>query len=119
MIEGKTYPLEIASRVLSPDTISSVRHGGFGRLAYSILDRWALNEPEVLRLVEQKGFVDHRLYEQEQVEIAALSSETAARAAQLGISDYEVLEMLGVDTRLNSPSSVWMSALKGRIPPAE
>ena len=48
MLDRQTYPLEIARKVLKPETINDVRSGGYTSLGYSILDRWALNSPEKL-----------------------------------------------------------------------
>lgn len=52
MLDRQTYPLEIARKVLKPETINDVRSGGYTSLGYSILDRWALNSPEELRKLE-------------------------------------------------------------------
>ena len=59
MLDRQTYPLEIARKVLKPETINDVRSGGYTSLGYSILDRWALNSPEELRKLEaERGGLD-------------------------------------------------------------
>ena len=56
MIDRQTTPLELASRVLEPETIREIKLcPGFDRRAYLILDRWALNEPEALKRLEMSG----------------------------------------------------------------
>ena len=104
MLDRQTYPLEIARKVLKPETINDVRSGGYTSLGYSILDRWALNSPEELKKLEAMGNFDFdfdlKLYGQQQTEARALSSETARLASLRGMSDSEILESMGIDMRL-------------------
>jgi hypothetical protein len=102
MIEGQTAPLEIARRVLKPETIREVRSGGYSNSAYLILDRWALNSPGELKSLEHQGEIAFmmKLYGQQQTEAEALSSEPARLASLQGMSDWEILEQLGIDTEL-------------------
>ena len=58
MLDRQTYPLEIARKVLRPETINDVRSGGYTSLGYSILDRWALNSPEKLKMLEAMGTLE-------------------------------------------------------------
>jgi hypothetical protein len=102
MIEGQTAPLEIARTVLKPETIREVRSGGYTNSAYLILDRWALNSPDELKSLEVQGEIAFmmKLYGQQQTEAEALSSESARLASLQGMSDWEILEQLGIDTEL-------------------
>ena len=102
MLDRQNYPLEIARKVLKPETINDVRSGGYTSLGYSILDRWALNSPEELKMLEAMGKFDFdlKLYGQQQTEARALSSETARQASQRGMSDSEILESMGIDMSL-------------------
>lgn len=102
MLDRQSYPLEIARKVLKPETINDVRSGGYTSLGYSILDRWALNSPEELKKLEAKGKIafDLKLYGQQQMEANALNSDTAWRASQQGMSDTEILESMGIDMSL-------------------
>ena len=102
MLDRQTYPLEIARKVLKPETINDVRSGGYTSLGYSILDRWALNSPDELRKLEAKGKIpfDLKLYGQQQTEAQALSSETARQASLRGMSDWEILQSMGIDMSL-------------------
>mgnify|MGYP007135564570 CR=1 FL=1 len=102
MLDRQNYPLEIARKVLRPETISEVRSGIFSSLGYSILDRWALNQPEELKKLEAMGNFDFdlKLYGQQQTEARALSSETARLASLRGMSDSEILESMGIDMSL-------------------
>ena len=102
MLDRQTFPLEIARKVLKPETINDVRSGGYTSLGYSILDRWALNSPEDLKKLEAMGDIPFmvKLYGQQQKEAEALSSETSRQASLRGMSDSEILESMGIDMRL-------------------
>ena len=102
MLDKPSYPLEIARKVLKPETINDVRSGGYTSLGYSILDRWALNSPDELRKLEAMGSFDFdlKLYGQQQTEAQALSSETARQASLRGMTDSEILESMGIDMSL-------------------
>ncbi|MDL2207691.1 hypothetical protein LJB82_03095 [Desulfovibrio sp. OttesenSCG-928-M16] len=102
MLDRQTSPLEIASTVLKPETIREVRNGGYSNSGYLILDRWALNSPDELKRLEAQGEIafDLKLYGQQQKEAQALSSESARQARLRGMSDWEILEMAGVDMSL-------------------
>ena len=107
MIDRKTNPLELASRVLEPETIRKIRHHrGLNRLHYLILDRWALNEPEALKRLELSGKTTMRLvgrlYDQEVREEQALCSDEGIQMRMSGMSNWEILELMGVDTRLET-----------------
>ena len=102
MLDRQAYPLEIARKVLKPETINDVRSGGYTSLGYSILDRWALNSPEELKKLEAMGDIPFmvKLYGQQQTEAEALSSETSRQASLRGMSDWEILESMGIDMSL-------------------
>ncbi len=102
MLDRQTYPLEIARKVLKPETINDVRSGGYTLLGYSILDRWALNSPDELKKLEAMGDAEFmlKLYGQQQTEARALSSETARQASLRGMSDSEILRSMGIDMSL-------------------
>jgi hypothetical protein len=107
MIEGRTVPLAIASRVLQPETIREVRTAAWlhPNSAFSILDRWALNSPDLLQALEKDldGFtLILRLDQQSNLEMQTLSSDPAWKMSQRGMSDWEILSELGVDTELRS-----------------
>ena len=104
MIEGRTAPLEIARRILSPDTIRQLKLDGFPNSAYLILDRWALNSPELLKASEAKSSFNllTRLEQQMTLEERTLNSDTAWEMSQRGMSDWEILSELGVDTELRT-----------------
>ena len=102
MLDRQAFPLEIARKVLKPETINDVRSGGYTSLGYSILDRWALNSPEELKKLEAMGDIPFmvKLYGQQQKEAEALSSETSRQASLRGMSDSEILESMGIDMSL-------------------
>ena len=103
---GLASPEEIKEKssgeVLKPETINNVRSGGYTSLGYSILDRWALNSPDELKKLEAMGRFDFdlKVYGQQQTEARALSSETARLAELRGMSDWEILESMGIDMSL-------------------
>lgn len=102
MLDRQTHPLEIARSVLKPETIREVKSGGYTNSAYLILDRWALNSPDELKRLEAQGEIAFmmKLYGQQQAEAQALGSESAREAKLRGMSDWEVLELAGIDTEL-------------------
>lgn len=111
MLDRQTRPLEIASRVLEPETIQMVRadRKNIDRTGYLILDRWALNQPDELKELEHRDpdLVLDRLYEQQELEGAALASATAAEMQTRGYRPREILELMGIDTRVRTTASVW------------
>jgi hypothetical protein len=102
VIEGQTAPLEIARRILKPETIREVRTTEeLTNAAYLILDRWALNSPELLRAWDKEPFyLLQRLGQQMFLERHTLNSDEAWEMSRRGMSDWEILELLGVDTEL-------------------
>jgi len=104
MIEGQTAPLDIARRILKIKTLRQLKLDGFPNSAYLILDRWALNSPDLLRAWEAKE--DHdlldRLEQQMTLEARTLNSDAAGEMSRRGMSDWEILEQLGVDTELRT-----------------
>jgi hypothetical protein len=104
MLDRQTAPLEIARKVLKPETIRDVRSGGFGNSAYLILDRWALNSPNMLKKLEKEGAfaLTIRLDQQQTLEARTLTTEEARQASLRGMSDWEILELAGVDTELRT-----------------
>ncbi len=102
MLDKQTNPLELAQKVLKPETIMEVRNGKYTNSAYLILDRWALNSPDELKKLEQQGEIAFmmKLYGQQQTEARALSSESARQAKLQGMSDREILELAGIDMKL-------------------
>lgn len=110
MLDRQTRPLEIASRVLEPETIRMVRADkNFHRAGYLILDRWALNQPDELKELEHRDpdLVLDRLYEQQELEGDALASATAAEMQTRGYTQWEILELMGIDTRVRTTASNW------------
>ena len=104
MLVGKTPPLAIARKVLKPETIREFLADEFPPSASLILDRWALNSPEILRAFEAKNsfHLILRLDQQTTWESRALNSDTAWEMSQRGMSDWEILSELGVDTELRT-----------------
>ena len=102
MFDRQTAPLEIARTVLRPETIREVRSAAFTNSAYLILDRWALNQPDDLRRLEAIHTLDLLVTLDQQCtrEANVLNSDSAWEASRQGMSDWEILEMSGVDMSL-------------------
>lgn len=102
MLDRQTAPLEIARTVLKPETIRRVQADEYGKAAYLILDRWALNQPDDLRRLEALGQMDFMIQvsRQDSIERQILNSDSAWEMGRKGMSDWEILEAHGIDTRL-------------------
>ncbi len=102
MLDQPTGLLEIAKTVLKPETIADIRIRKYTGRGYSILDRWALNSPDELRKLEAQGPIELnlKLYRQQQTEMRALLSPQAQRMSQQGLSDWEILQVLGIEMSL-------------------
>jgi hypothetical protein len=101
-LDRQTAPLEIARKILKPETILEIKQGGYTNSGYLILDRWALNSPDELKRLEKMGPMDFMLHlnHQQQEEAHCLNSEAARLARLRGMSDWEILESAGIDTEL-------------------
>ena len=101
MLIGQTQPLDLAKRVLQPQTISSVRQCRELHLrGWKILDRWAFNSAQKLRDLENSGEVLllGRLLEQQMLEHNVLMDNV--EALNSGTTEQELLEMNHVQTEL-------------------
>ncbi len=100
MLEGELKPLEIAKRVLTSETISSVRLTPYHLRSWKILDRWALNSPAKLKALENEGQVVllGRLLDQQTLEQSALLDAT--EMLNSGTTEHEVLVMNSIETEL-------------------
>jgi hypothetical protein len=99
MIEGPTNPMEIAGKVLKLETLLLVnKTPSINVRGAMILDRWALNEPEKLKALEdrsQTGLL-MRVIGQQRKEAEILESPKALEMLRNGLVAHEVLEMHGV-----------------------
>ncbi|WP_082303499.1 hypothetical protein [Pseudomonas meliae] len=101
MITNQTQPLEISSRVLSQQTLESIRQSpSFSLQGWKILDRWALNNPERLKAMEIQGELQllSRLLDQQALELTAINSLPAD--SKMGLTEHEILALLEIDTDL-------------------
>jgi len=104
MIEGQTKPLEIARRLLEKGTLDEILgNPGYTLRAHLILDRWALNSPDQLKALEQRGIsaLMLKIADQQFTETQVLTSESAYRARSLDMSDWDILNENGVVTELS------------------
>ena len=96
-------PLKIASGSLAVTTIESVlRSTSYHACGWQILDRWALNSPGRLRVLEAQGelLLLGRLLEQQIVEHKALISPLGLAQQGDGLAEHEVLALWGISTEL-------------------
>ncbi|WP_241136776.1 hypothetical protein [Achromobacter insuavis] len=101
MIIGNPSPLTLASAVLKPSTIEAVRQSSSYTLTgWKILDRWAFNSPQQLRLLEQTGemLLLERLLVQQDLEAKALRG--SQQALQEGLTEMEILQQHEIQTEL-------------------
>jgi len=97
MIEGNPQPLEIAARVLKPETLHTVRRlSDYSVRGWRILDRWAFNSPDALRRLEASGeiLLLERLLVQQRIEQEAVND----RAGDM--REIEALRLANVRTEL-------------------
>lgn len=90
------------SQVLAPSTIlrvnkcPTVNHWGM-----AILDRWATNQPDELRELEQNtAYLMIRLLEQQEMERAILDRPENLEQLSLGMASHEILMMNEVNMNL-------------------
>ncbi|AYN19024.1 MULTISPECIES: hypothetical protein [Pseudomonas] len=101
MITNQTQPLEISARVLSQQTLASIRQSpSFSLQGWKILDRWALNNPERLKSLELQGELQllSRLLDQQALELTAINSLPVE--SKQGLTEHEILAMLEIETDL-------------------
>lgn len=91
-----------AENVLRPETLARLRTAPLTSSACSILERWAINTPELLRQLEKSGpsLLLSRLLEQERVEKTALESPKGRLLLSQGLSRWEVLTEMNVNPNL-------------------
>lgn len=101
MITNQHQPLDIAARVLKPETIHSVKRSpSYNYWGWKILDRWAFNSPEKLKALETEGEVIllGRLLDQQDLEHEIiLDSQEQLRQ---GMVEHEILAMHEINTEL-------------------
>ncbi len=102
MLDSQSAPLEIARKILKPETVRNMQIEGYSKAAYLILDRWALNQPDDLRQLEAMGPMELMLHvsRQASIEHQTLISDSAWKMSQQGMSDWEILEQHGIHTQL-------------------
>lgn len=103
MIEGNLPPLEMAARVIQPETIAAIRRlSDYSLRGWCILDRWAINSPDALRVLEAEGEVVllGRLLEQQRIEQRAIDRQP------VGMPEQEALSISRVQTELDGGPSL-------------
>lgn len=103
MIEGNPPPLEMAARVIQPETIAAIRRlSDYSLRGWRILDRWAINSPDALRVLEAEGEVVllGRLLEQQRIEQRAIDRQP------VGMPELEALSISKVQTELDGGPSL-------------
>jgi len=98
-----SMPLSIAANVLAHATIESVlRSTSYHARGWQILDRWAFNSPERLRILEAEGEVLllGRLLEQQGIEHQVVSSAVGLELQSSGLAEHEILALHDINTNL-------------------
>jgi len=98
MIEGPTNPLEIAGNVLKVETIHLVnKTKEINRRGMMILDRWSMNEPAKLKVMElNSSGLMKSVITQQRKEAEVLESPRGEEMLRNGLAAHEVMEMYGV-----------------------
>ncbi|MCD5327964.1 hypothetical protein ACFFU8_08975 [Chromobacterium piscinae] len=102
MLTGQTQPLEMAKKVLLPETLQAASKAPYNQFGWAILDRWAYNSPEALTALETQGEVVllGRLLEQQQLEQQVLTTQEALEAQATGVQRHEILQQYLMETEL-------------------
>ena len=100
MLIGNVQPLEVAGRVLKPETLMEVRKAPYNLQGWKILDRWAMNSPAQLKALETEGEVVllSRLLEQQHLEQTILLESLAL--SEEGLMEHEILALREIATEL-------------------
>ena len=103
MMSAQPQPLERAAKVLTLNTLHEVnRNRSFNRFGMAILDRWALNQPEELKALENKSqtLLLIRLYDQQLKEQPILESPESQEQQKNGLMPHEILALHELPTSL-------------------
>lgn len=102
MLTQQTQPLELARRVLKPQTLQAVAKAPYTARGWKILDRWAFNSPEKIKALESEGEVVllGRLLDQQLREHEVLTLQESLEALANGVTEHELLVMHQVQTEL-------------------
>ena len=94
--------LSSVPKTLPKDCLKKIREYNLSPWAFSILERWCVNSPDILRELVKKDFDKfiNLLLRQEQIESRALSSPSVIEASEKGASDFELLQISGIKTEL-------------------
>ena len=103
MMSAQPQPLERAAKVLTLDTLQEAnRNLSFNRYGMAILDRWAMNQPEELKILENKNLIQllTRLHKQQLKEQAILESPESQEQLRNGLMPHEILALHELPTSL-------------------
>ena len=88
----------MASQTLSAETMQELRRGNeVNYQGWKILDRWAVNSPDELKMLEAQGFpiLFHYLSLQQEEELEAI-----LKNQDTSLAEHEVLEMSGINMQV-------------------
>ena len=102
---NQTQPLQLAAQVLEAGNLAMFRATPFNRFGWAILDRWAMNSPQALKVLEAQGAVTlfNRVLTQQRTEEDVLDRNQTLLSQ--GSTPMEVLAMNEVATEL-APETV-------------
>ncbi len=97
MLDRQTPLLEIARRILLPESMRLIEEADISVSAKQVLDRWAFNDPTSLCEVERDGveFLLQKIQEEADLEDEILNSISAKRAREHGMCDMEIMQIMG------------------------
>lgn len=104
MISSQSIPTAFPAGVLRTETLMLANKcQQINNLGFSIMDRWMLNEPDLIREVERNDiFLLMLVLQQQTKEQAVLDTPKALGRMAQGLTAQEILTLNGVETTLQS-----------------
>lgn len=104
MISNQSIPTAFPAGVLKTETLLRANKcPQINNLGFSIMDRWMLNEPDLIREVEKNDmFLLYLILNQQVKEEAVLETPKALGQMARGLTAQEILTLNGVETSLQS-----------------
>ena len=105
MTSSQSAPKAFRPGILKTETLMRVnKTPNINSLGFSILDRWMLSDPALLREIENHNdmFLLMLILNQQMKEKAVLDSPEAQKQMAEGLTAHEILTLNGVETTLQS-----------------
>lgn len=103
MYTTQDQPLTAAKQVLQQATITEILKNRYlHNQGWTIIDRWCIQIPVRMKLLESHGVegLMIEVMQQQEIELNALTLTSALELRKNGTPDMEILEMYGINTNL-------------------